>query len=207
MAQSGRSEEAIAELATALRQKPGYLEARVAIARLLARGGRSDEAQTHYETALEMAPLHAPAALGHAMNLVSLERYAEARDRLTDGLRAFPNDPGFAHALSRVLAAAPDERVRDGERALALVEALLEREPSMDGMNAGETLAMALAAAEQFPVAVAVQQDLRAGASEAGLDDVVQRLTDNLSRYQNGQPALTPWDAVRAAMSRRSSYV
>lgn len=193
MARSGRSEQAIAQLTTALHHKPGYLEARVALARLLGRNGRAAEAQTHYGTALEIAPLHAPAALGHAMNLVFLDRYEEARDRLADGIRAFPNDPGFAHALSRLLAAAPDDGIRDGERALTLAEELLEREPNMEGMNAGETLAMALAAAGQFPVAVAVQQDLRNGASEAGLDDVVRRLSDNLSRYQSGQPARVPW--------------
>ena len=32
-----------------------------------------------------------------------------------------------------------------------------------------------------------------ASASEAGVDDAVRRLSDNLTRYQNGQPARAPW--------------
>lgn len=193
MAQTGRPDEAIAQLTTATELKPGYIEARVALAGVLGRTGRTDQAVAQYARTLEMEPLHAAAALGYAMNLVLLERYEEAHDQLTRGMRAFPGDSGFAHALTRLLAAAPDERIRDGERALALAEELLEREPERDGMNAGETLAMALAAAGQFPVAVAVQQDLHAGASEAGLADIVRRLSDNLARYQNGQPAKAPW--------------
>ena len=193
MAQTGRPEEAIAQLSTSLEIASGYIEARVALARVLGRTGQTDAALAQYATTLEMEPLHATAALGYAMNLVLVERYQEAHDQLTRGMRAFPKDPGFTHALSRLLAAAPDDQMRDGARALALAEELLEREPVQDGMNAGETLAMALAAAGQFSVAVAVQQDLRASASEAGVDDVVRRLSDNLTRYQNGQPASAPW--------------
>lgn len=193
MAQTGRPEEAIAQLSTSLEIESGYIEARVALARVLGRTGQTDAALAQYATTLEMEPLHATATLGYAMHLVLVERYQEAHDQLTRGIRAFPEDPGFTHALSRLLAAAPNDQMRDGARALALAEELLEREPVQDGMNAGETLAMALAAAGQFPVAVAVQQDLRASASEAGVDDAVRRLSDNLTRYQNGQPARAPW--------------
>ena len=193
MARSGRPEEAIAQLSTALEHQPGYVEARVALARILGRNGRSDEALAQYATALEMEPLHAAAALGYAMNLVFVERYQEARDRLTEGMRAFPDDPGFAHALSRLLAAAPDDRVRDGQRALALAERLLELEQEQGSLHAGETFAMALATVGQYPVAVAVQGDVRASASAAGLDGVVRRLTDNLRLYERRQPSRTPW--------------
>ena len=48
------------------------------------------------------------------MALVRLRRFQEARDRLADGVKTYPDQPGFAHALARLLAAAPDARVRDG---------------------------------------------------------------------------------------------
>ena len=60
------------------------------------------------------------------MALVRLRRYREARDRLADAMNIYPDQPGFAHALARVLAAAPDDGVRDGRRALALVQTLLK---------------------------------------------------------------------------------
>jgi hypothetical protein len=43
-------------------------------------------------------------------------------------MKEHPEQPVFAHALARLLAAAPDDRVRDGRRALELAEELLWRE-------------------------------------------------------------------------------
>ena len=40
-----------------------------------------------------------------------------ARAASRAAMKAFPDQPGFAHALARLLAAAPDDRVRDGARA------------------------------------------------------------------------------------------
>ena len=54
------------------------------------------------------------------MGLVRLGRYQEARDRLERDVQAFPDQLGFAHALARLLSAAPDDRVRDGARADAI---------------------------------------------------------------------------------------
>ena len=193
MAGSGRTDEAIAQLSAALERKPGYVEAHVNLARILARSERPDEALVQYATLLEMEPLHAAAALGSAMNLVFLERYAEARDRLTDGMRAFPDHQGFTRALARLLAAAPDDRVRDPQRALALAEELLDQpqQSAEDSLAVGETYAMALAAVGQYAAAAAVQRDVRAQAG--GLDDIARRLDQNLRLYERGEPSGTPW--------------
>lgn len=193
MAGSGRTDEAIAQLSAALERKPGYVEARLALARILARNGRPDEALEQYATLLEMEPLNAAAALGSAMNLVFLGRHPEARDRLADGLRAFPDHQGFTRALARLLAAAPDDRIRDPRRALALAEELLDQPQRTveDSLAVGETYAMALAAVGQYAAAAAVQRDVRAQAG--GLDDIARRLAENLARYERGEPAARPW--------------
>ena len=104
----------------------------------------------------------------------------------------FPDQPVFAHALARLLAAAPDARVRDGARARAITEALLATEQSLD---LGETIAMTLAELGEFAQAVAVQRDGLAAAEQAGLDDVVTRMAVNLRRYERGEPCRTPWTA------------
>lgn len=195
MAQTGRPQEAIDELSTVLESTPGYLDARVALARFLAGDGRVDEALAQYAAALEIAPLHAAATRGYAMTLVFLARYDEARDRLTDGIRAFPDDPRFTLSLARLLAAAADDDVRDARRALSLAEPFVEERPPTpeDTVAVGETYAMALAAVGQYRDAVAVQRDMRATAEQAGLDDAVQRLTENLGLYEQGRPCRQPW--------------
>ena len=193
---SGRMEEAIARASSALEHDQGYAPARLLLARLLAVTGRPAEALPEYTKALEMEPLSAGAALGYAMTLALLERYAEARDRLTDGLRSFPDEPGFRRALARLFAAAPEDRLRNGRRALTMAEQLLvERQPTLDeGVAVGETYAMALAESGQYATAAGVQRDVRATAQQGGAaDDVVRRLTENLNRYDRGLPCRRPW--------------
>ena len=192
MAASGRPQDAIAQFSTALEYEPGYVEARVGLARVVGRNGRPDEALAHYAHALELDPANAAAALGHAMNLVRLERYQEARDRLTDGMQAFPEHPAFTFALARLLAAAPDDLVRDGRRALTLAEGLLQREQSL---ALGETVAMALAELGRYAEAAAVQRDVRATAEQGELDAIVRRMTENLGLYERGQPSRRPFAA------------
>ena len=70
---------------------------------------------------LRLNPAVSQASFGYAMGLVRLGRYHEARDRLERDVQSFPDQPGLAHALARLLAAAPDDRVRDGARAVRLV--------------------------------------------------------------------------------------
>jgi hypothetical protein len=124
------------------------------------------------------------------MALVRLRRYQEARDRLTDGMNAFPSKPAFAQALARLLAAAPDDRVRDGRRALAIIHELLKQQQSTE---LGETMAMALAASGQYEEAVALQRALLATAQRAGREDLALVMAANLKLYESRQPCRVPW--------------
>jgi len=190
MEASGRHTEAIDRFSTALKYEPGYLQARIQLAAVLARSGRLEEALAQYERALETDPAHSEAAFRYAMTLVRLRRYEEARNRLADGMEAQPDQSQFSHALARLLAAAPDDRIRDGQRAKMLVGQLLKTQPSIE---LGETMAMTLAELGQYDQAAAVQRDMIAAAEHAGLRDVVRRLTQNLRLYEHGKPCRTPF--------------
>jgi tetratricopeptide (TPR) repeat protein len=194
--ENGQHQEAIDRFSIALKSEPNYVEARIGLADSLRRSGRPGESLSHFEQAMKASPGRAEAALGHALALVQLRRFAQARDRLSELAKAHQDDPRFAHALARVLAAAPDDRVRDGERALVLVQELLaagQKNPDL-----GETMAMALAAAGRFEEAAALQRDLIAGAERAGAQAIGRRLRANLALYEKRQPAPAPWasDAI-----------
>ena len=124
------------------------------------------------------------------MALVRLRRYREARDRLTDDVNIYPDQPGFAHALARVLAAAPDDRVRDGGRALALMQTLLKQQKTM---ALAETMAMALAESGEYEQAVTWQREAMAAAERAGRTDLVQPMAATLSLYEARRPCRSPW--------------
>ena len=205
----GRDAEAIDRYAAAVRYQPTYVQARLRLGGVLRRSGRAGDALEQYEAIMRIDPRLADAPIELAITLVRLRRYAEARDRLIAGLRAFPDHPGFPRALARVLAAAPDDRVRDGRRALALADDLLRTDQSTD---VGETMAMALAETGRFTEAAALQRDLIAAARSAGRSDLASTLEDNLRLYASNRPCRTPWrdedvgdvraaapDAIRAA--------
>jgi tetratricopeptide (TPR) repeat protein len=182
--------EAIQAFTTAVASDPASLEARFGLAQALRRNGRVEEALPHYEYVLQTSPAASQAAFGLAIGLVRLGRYQEARVRLERAAKAFPDQPGFAHALARVLAAAPDDRVRDGARAVSIMAELLKTQRTL---AMAETMAMALAEIGRFDEAVKWQQDAIASASGADRGDLATRLTVNLRRYQARQPCRVPW--------------
>jgi tetratricopeptide (TPR) repeat protein len=191
--EKGNHAAAIERFAAALKARPSYAEAQLRLASSLRRVGRAKDALTQYQQVLAANADLTEARFGQAMALVQLGHYPEARDRLGADAKAYPEQPVFAHGLARLLAAAPDDRVRDGDRAMALVGELLAREQRT--LELGETMAMALAAAARYDEAVKVQRDLMRGVENAGLRQVVPRLAANLALYERGQPCRTPWPA------------
>src|SRR6185503_17761980 len=94
-------------------------------------------------------------------------------------------------ALARLLAAAPDAKVRDGRLAVALLEDLM-KQPHPPEL--AETMAMAYAETGDFQRAVALQRSAIAGAEQAGRDPHVrQQMTANLVLFQRGEPCRVPW--------------
>jgi len=186
----GRHAEAIDRFAAALKSSPNYTEARLRLANSLRRVGRAGDAIEEYRKVLASAPDNAEARFNHAVALVQLRRYQDARAALLDAMAAYPAQPLFAHALARLLAAAPDNAVRDGERSIALVEDLLKKEQRT--LELGETMAMALAAVGRYDEAAAMQRDLMKRARDNG-PGTAPRLARNLARYERREPCRTPW--------------
>jgi tetratricopeptide (TPR) repeat protein len=183
--------EAIEAYTAAVRNDPDYVEAHFSLANALRRNGRAEESLAHYDAVLARNPAVSQASFGYAMALVRLRRWREARDRLDRDARLFPDQAGFAHALARVLSAAPDDQVRDGARALALLKPLVDGQARSPVV--AETMAMALAETGRFDEAVRWQTDTIGMARRAGRADLVAPLTANLRLYQRRQPCRTPW--------------
>jgi tetratricopeptide (TPR) repeat protein len=187
---AGNARDAIDHFVTAVKSQPTYVAARLRLAAALRRSGRVEEALDHYEQVTRLDPRVSEAALESAITLVRLRRYSEARDRLLSGMEAYPGQRGFAAALARLLAAAPDDRVRDGGRALALAEKMLSADQSTE---VGETMAMALAEIGEYGEAVRIQRELIAAARQAGRPDLAATLQPNLRLYEQRKPCRTPW--------------
>jgi tetratricopeptide (TPR) repeat protein len=186
----GQDRQAIEAFAAAVQADPAYVEARFSLANALRRSGRVRESLPHYEEVLRLSPAVSQASFGFAIGLVRLGRYQQARRRLEADVKAFPDQAGFAHALARLLAAAPDDTVRDGARALVLLRPLLEKQRTL---ALAETMAMTLAELGRFNEAAMWQREALDRARRAGLTETIIRLEGNLRLYANGQPCRTPW--------------
>src|SRR4051812_18207169 len=115
---TGQTAAAIQHLNTALKIEPGYVEARLQLAHVLRRDSRFEASLPQYAQIVSQDARVPEARFGYAAALIGLRRYADARDYLADSIRLYPNELAFANALARVLAAAPDDKVRNGSRAV-----------------------------------------------------------------------------------------
>jgi tetratricopeptide (TPR) repeat protein len=191
MAATGRDQEALERFSAAVKYEPGYLEARLLLADMLRHLGRLDQASRHYEQVVAANPRIAEAWLGLAMILVRSKHYQQARARLSEALQLDPAQPDLSHALARLLAAAPDDRVRDGRRAIALMQPLVGHQPTAEML---ETMAMACAEAGEFDRAVAWQQKAIDAAGRAGRELLTrQQMAANLDLFQRRSPSRIPW--------------
>jgi tetratricopeptide (TPR) repeat protein len=184
--------EAIEQFTTAVRLDPNYLEAHASLADALRRTGQVEASLPHYQKVLSIDPSASYARLGYGMGLVRLGRYREARTWFEQAQALHPDQPGFAHALARVLAAAPDEGVRDGRRALRLTDALMQSNRSWTLL---ETRAMAAAELGDFDTAIKSQQAAIDEAGKIGQRDAVAHMQTILDLYRRGMPCRTPWRA------------
>jgi tetratricopeptide (TPR) repeat protein len=162
----------------------------MALADTLRRQQRFADSLPHYAEALRIDPQAADARFGHALALVRLRRYTEARTWLEDAARAHPDRLDITNALARILATAPDPRARDGERAYALGNELLKASKRTE---VGETIAMALAELGEYNRAAAIQRGVIQAAQQAGLGAEAARMTINLRLYEDSQPCRRPW--------------
>jgi tetratricopeptide (TPR) repeat protein len=190
MEMRGRDEEAIDQLSSALQYDPNLVDARFSLADALRRVGRPEASLEHYSALVRADPSASQARFGYAMALVRLRRFQEARASLEEGVKAHPDQPGFAHALARVLAAAPDDGVRDGHRALSIVQELRK---NYSGVALTETLAMAQAEVGQYDQAATSQRSTVAEARRAKQEALAARLAENLMLYERGMPCRIPW--------------
>jgi tetratricopeptide (TPR) repeat protein len=191
LASNGQPRQAAEHWLAAITAEPGYVEARLQLAHMLRRTGRFEASLQHYDYIIKADPRVPEARFGYAASLVRLRRWSEARDRLEGAMADYPSELSFPMAFARLLAAAPDDKVRDGRRAVAIAQGLVDR--GLRSFETLETMAMAQAEVGQFSGAVMWQRDAIATAERTADRGVAARITDNLELYEAGKPCRTPW--------------
>jgi tetratricopeptide (TPR) repeat protein len=192
LAELGKDNEAIAHFQATIKGDSQFTEAHFQLANVLMRTRNYTEAEAEYSKTVEQDPKNAFASLMEAMALVRLSRYVDARSALERSHKTLPQDPDIANALARLLAASPDNNVRDGKRALEIMQELLKNDGSADTEQA-ETIAMALAETGQFEKAAGVQRSVILTAEQDSPSPQIETLHETLALYEHGQACRVPW--------------
>lgn len=185
----GAAEEAIEHDRAAVAGQPGDGEAHLELGRAYRAAGRADEALASLRRAVELAPFDEFARVEEASLLVALGRYREAAEGLDNAWSLMPRNVGVAQAFARLLAAAPDRTVRDGEQALDLARRVVEVNPTV--FNA-ETLALALAETGRCEEAAQWQRRVIGAEAETAPAGRLVALQQELARYEAGPPCRPP---------------
>jgi tetratricopeptide (TPR) repeat protein len=175
---------------SALDIDPEMMSVHYNLANALRRLERSEESVEHYRKIIDQDPGNEAARLGEIFALVRLGRRAEALQRLEQGHEALPESGQIRNALARLLAAAPEDVLRDGPRALALAEGLVEAHRALPFVV---TLAMAAAEARDFPLALEWQQAAIEAVRQSGNNALLPELEANLALYRANRPCRVPW--------------
>jgi tetratricopeptide (TPR) repeat protein len=182
---------AIERLQTVLRNDPGELEASFQLAAVLIEVGRHEEAVAELEKVVRGNPGKTTAHVQLAMALTWSHRHDEAHRTLERAHTAMPHDPAIASALARVLAACPEADLRDGGRAIELIEKTVGN--GQMNLAQVQTLAMAHAADGAFRKAIQWQERAIDAARKMNRHGLVRVLEGNLELYRGEKPCTTPW--------------
>ena len=147
------------------------------------RRGRIDEASTDLRIAFEggVKDPEVPNALAFA--LMQSRRPEEAIAVLKRAVAEHPDDITVTHNLARLLATAPDPRLRDGPLALQLALEVRDRTHGRDP-RALDTLAAAYAASGRLDDARATANAAEAIAREDGDSEMAEEISARARRYR-----------------------
>jgi len=176
-----RPEEAEGFLQRALELDPEAQGARLGLADLLMANGQHGKAAELYRELVTLQPSLSEARFRLASALAASGNPKAALEELETALEAAPGNMVVVNALAHLLATAPDDEVRDGERALELANRAYIAQQSLDF---AETLGMAMAEKGDFTEAAQWQEALLRQARSLRQPETVRRLEKNLELYK-----------------------
>jgi protein O-mannosyl-transferase len=191
LATRGRFDEAIDNYRKAIQINPNDCDALNNLGMALAAKGRFDEAIENYRKAIQINSNRPETFFHLGMTLDQLGRTREAVAQYREAMKLNPNLAGPLNNLAWVLAAGPDDELRNGPEAVRLAQRACELTHYGEPLFIG-TLAAAYAECGRFPEAVATAEKAEQLATTAGAKDVAGKIRQLLELYRAGKPFHEP---------------
>ncbi len=179
--------EAITHLQKWLTIDPRSIEALTQLAKCFYSVGNEAAAKETLQKAVNIDPRN-PFPLALQAQLAAWSGQIESAISLYDqALQADPNYAEAANNLALILATHPDDKIRDGARALKLAELAAKAHGYKDSVSL-DTLAAAYAEVGRFPDAVKTIESAIALAGKTGAPEWVAQLKQRRDIYVSGKP-------------------
>jgi Tfp pilus assembly protein PilF len=180
-----RPTEALAQYATAVKEAPNAAFRRV-YASTLIKGGKTSEAIEQLREALKLEPGSAQLnmELGDALSQAAQNR--EAIVAYEKAIELNPKQIGVLNNLAWLLATCPDDKIRNGQRAVELAQRACQSTEWKAAFLIG-TLAASYAEAGDFKNAVAMAEKARTVARDNKQEEVAQRNEELMELYRAGK--------------------
>jgi tetratricopeptide (TPR) repeat protein len=187
LAELGRSDEASAEFAAALKLKPDFAQAQYQLGEVLLKQGRLGEATRWFAAAVKSRPDSAEAHQRLGMILAEEQKTGEAIQHLREAVRLKPKQVETLNELAWTLATHTDAKIRDGTTAVRLAT---EASQLAGGTNANvlDTLATAFAETGQYAEATRRAQRALEIARAEGRTNLAAQIEERLRLYDARQP-------------------
>jgi tetratricopeptide (TPR) repeat protein len=185
--QTGRTDEAITYLEKAREKFPDYVPALSYLGAALLQKGRAEEASVPLLRAVAIEPENKSAHFNLANTLLQMRRVDEALSHLEKVLAMDPNDPEAEKNVAWVLATSPEDRVRNGDRAVELAERANKQTKSRDPIIV-VTLAAAYAETGRFSDAVTTAETARQLAIDLNNSALAEGIRGYVELYNAKRP-------------------
>jgi tetratricopeptide (TPR) repeat protein len=183
LAGSGRLAEAIGDLEALKKLNAQDTRTLTQLGYLYLSNKQHKLAAETFESVIKIDPAQASAYAGRADTYLHLGKHAEAVADFEQALRLQPENTHVLNNLAWLLATSPDDKVRNGKRAIELAELACKLTDHKEA-HILSTLAAGYAETGDFQKAIEWSQK----AVEKGEQDVVQQLKQELESYKAGRP-------------------
>lgn len=187
-ARAGQLPDALASMQRALAMRPGDPRMHFRIGTLKAQLGDLPAAAAHLQQAVAGGPQDLDSATNLSAVLTQSGRWAEAIAHLRTATSRFPTDVGFHANLAYLLAACPDQSLRNGRDAVVFADKAIALAPAPSA-DLYDILGAAHAQSGDFAAAeAAARRALELAQSDhATPPDLIASIQANLDRYRAAQ--------------------